>query len=366
MDHDMDLLAYLTSLSEKLIEVPSVSSDLENCCRIINLVEGWFEDSVYQVRRFKRAGYHSLLISKKAEQLDFPILLCGHLDVVPAPAEAFIPKLEQGWIHGRGAADMKGSCAAMIAAMLHNQTEQAFDNCGLLLTTDEELGGRNGVGYLVEKCGLRADIVFIPDGGGTFMPCIFQKGLLILELVSIGKEAHGSRPWLGRNAIELLIEDIQRIKDALNIKQQGQETWDTTINIGKIQGGEVANLIPRTASAILDVRHGENSKEALVQLVKGAVRDSTVYVKESVDPVIVNQLHPEFVRFTKILKTHGHQASLVKSHGTNDAFWFTPKNCLPLIIMPEYTGVHVEDEAVSITSLAAIYQVLEDFILHYS
>jgi len=132
----------------------------------------------------------------------FDILYCTHLDVVEAEADQFEMKVEGDKVFGRGVADDKGP--ALIGMMLAKEILPIEKNnkIGFLFATDEEIGSENGVDYLVNKLGLKAKVVLLPDAGENHELIQACKGFLHLEIKAMGKEAHGSRPWFGDNAIE--------------------------------------------------------------------------------------------------------------------------------------------------------------------
>ncbi|MCW5850154.1 MAG: M20/M25/M40 family metallo-hydrolase [Anaerolineae bacterium] len=75
----------------------------------------------------------------------------GHYDVVPAQRrDQFEPRVENGWLHGRGAADMKAGLASMIYAayLLKELAVPLPGRVGLCLVADEETGGQGGSRYL--------------------------------------------------------------------------------------------------------------------------------------------------------------------------------------------------------------------------
>ena len=93
-----------------------------------------------------------------------PLLLQGHVDVVPAdPADPADPAIWQqppfgrnlvdGYIWGRGSLDMKGGIAMMVSAMLRAESEGMIPVVDIVLTlvSDEESGGNQGARYLVEQ-----------------------------------------------------------------------------------------------------------------------------------------------------------------------------------------------------------------------
>src|SRR3989339_275018 len=81
-----------------------------------------------------------------------------------------------------------------------------------------------------------------------------------------GKAAHASRPWLGENAIENLLQIYQEIKK--KFAKVEPEMWKPTVNIGKIEGGNSPNKIPDYAEALIDIRFPEDfDKDKFMQEV---------------------------------------------------------------------------------------------------
>ena len=95
-------------------------------------------------RRYEKNNKPSLVISNH-EGLDFDVLLVGHLDVVPAKAELFVPRIEGDIMYGRGVCDMKSECAVMLKMMNEISEQKTDKKIALMLTTDEEIGGFDGV-----------------------------------------------------------------------------------------------------------------------------------------------------------------------------------------------------------------------------
>ncbi|MFN3467318.1 MAG: M20 family metallopeptidase, partial [Candidatus Brocadiales bacterium] len=136
------------------------------------------------------------------------LLVACHLDVVPAgdgwETDPFKPVMKNGRIYGRGATDNKGQMAAcmVLARFLKEHEPQLRGEFILIGAADEEKGSRLGLEYLLEECGLRADYAVIPDVSyGMRKIDVAEKGALFLEITSLGRQAHGSRPEEGINAI---------------------------------------------------------------------------------------------------------------------------------------------------------------------
>ncbi len=186
----------------------------------------------------------------------------SHMDVVP-PGEIeqwdtppFEPTIKDGRIYGRGTLDDKGSFACAYSACKAFLAEHTdFDgSIYLIAAADEEMGSELGIIYLVEECGLKFDVAIIPDGGRMDLSIYGEKGILWVELVSTGIQAHGSTPELGRNSIVPLAELIAEIK-SLDLGGDYDHSFDGwTMNVGTIQGGSSTNTVPAVTRATIDFR----------------------------------------------------------------------------------------------------------------
>jgi acetylornithine deacetylase/succinyl-diaminopimelate desuccinylase-like protein len=154
------------------------------------------------------------------------LLLLSHLDVVPARAEEwsvdpFSGAVKDGFVWGRGALDDKLSVAVMLRVFLDLAESRGFK--GRLIyaaTADEEMGGRMGAGWLVEKHPelVRADYV-LNEGGGFEVPgkrSVFlvqtaEKGVYWFRLKFKGRPGHASMPKSGDNALLKAAEAAVRL-----------------------------------------------------------------------------------------------------------------------------------------------------------
>ncbi|MBI2560640.1 MAG: M20/M25/M40 family metallo-hydrolase [Planctomycetes bacterium] len=155
-----------------------------------------------------------------------PILLVAcHLDVVPAgdgwEMNPFEPKITNGRIYGRGACDNKGQMASMLVLTRFLKEYVGANGCSPLCGTfilvgaaDEERGSAFGLEYLLSECNVSADYAIIPDVSHNMrLIDVSEKGNLFLEIVSYGKQAHGSTPEKGINAIWNMIELLNQLKE---------------------------------------------------------------------------------------------------------------------------------------------------------
>jgi acetylornithine deacetylase/succinyl-diaminopimelate desuccinylase-like protein len=140
-----------------------------------------------------------------------PLLLNGHLDVVPVEESQwkyppFAAQKAEGYIWGRGAVDMKHMVAMSLTVMLLAKRSGAKLKRDLIFAAvaDEEAGGAMGAGYLVQKCPdkLKAEYALGEMGGfsmtmagKTFYPVqVAEKGICWLRITTTGEPGHGSIP----------------------------------------------------------------------------------------------------------------------------------------------------------------------------
>lgn len=348
-----------------LVSIPSVSSNESECRRIIQYVRDLFKKLPYSVRSFERNGVESVLISP-SEQLEFDLLFLGHLDVVPAPG-SITPSIRAGKVYGRGSADMKGPVAAMLSLFIEESDKFSSKSVGLLLTTDEEVGGFDGVSYLLEL-GLRSVAVFNPDGpdgGYPFQPCIAEKGVLHIKLSAQGTSAHGAHPWLGVNAIDLIVDDIMQVRSLYQWGDMSRPN-DISMNVGKIYGGTATNLVPSSCSSFIDIRFPHpltvNQVEKMIRELK---LNSEVEVLLKREPMATNLEGRGYHALIEALKESNIDVKPVKENGASDLGWFVPYGSELLMMLPKCSNFHVDDEWVDIASLHQFKQVLSLFAQKY-
>ena len=268
------------------------------------------------------------------------IILLNHIDVVPARTaewgvHPFSGKIQDGFIHGRGALDMKGQGILELIAFLEVK-RKGLTPCRdiiFLAVADEEAGAQNGVAYLLNNYAddFQADLVINEGGFGLddlvaerplFMISTAEKGVCRAKLTCSGPPGHGSMPH-GDNALEKLVGGLNRLlaKDnpviitpliAEYFRQLGTEwaflkpyTEDgrpetlievlsqngvmdipqmsalvrNTISLNRMHAGDKVNVIPSRAEAELDIRllPGTDPDEFLAE-IKELLADENITV----------------------------------------------------------------------------------------
>ncbi|MWB78716.1 acetylornithine deacetylase [Pseudooceanicola sp. 216_PA32_1] len=207
-------------------------------------------------------------------------ILSGHVDVVPAQepewlGDPFVLRRDGDRLIGRGACDMKGFDAAVLAAVPELAAMPLKAPVHIALSYDEEAGCR-GVPHLLarlpELCAAPLGcIVGEPTG---LVPVLAHKGKAALRLVASGVSGHSSRPDLGRNAIHALAPALAAtvaLADALKSGAQDARfapSW-STVQIGTVAGGQALNIIPDRAEACIEARaiHGVDPRGLLAPLM---------------------------------------------------------------------------------------------------
>jgi acetylornithine deacetylase/succinyl-diaminopimelate desuccinylase family protein len=208
------------------------------------------------------------------------LILAPHLDTVGGPdlpGQLFTPRIKGNRLYGRGACDAKGSVAVMLAALEElAQVAQGPANTELIFAglIDEE-SGQNGSRALIKRH-LKADLAII--GEPTRLQVVTaHKGVIWLELKTLGRAAHGSHPELGINAVAAMSRIVTALEGQYAARLRSRKhplLGHPTINIGAIHGGSQPNIVPAECRALLDRRTlpGETDTAVIKQIEK-IVRD---------------------------------------------------------------------------------------------
>ncbi|WFN37832.1 M20/M25/M40 family metallo-hydrolase [Methanomicrobium antiquum] len=216
---------------------------------------------------------------------DKPLLLMGHLDVVPVlndgwDKDPFSGEISSGYVYGRGSTDMKGGCAALISAVYQHLKNSYELPCNLCFVCDEENGGNAGIKHLLSKNVYKPCDCIIAEPTPYLNPAIGQKGLLRADIEVKGEPAHGSLyPAVGVSAVMKsvdLLHFIQRmhereyvndkkldeiikksssvLAEIFNIQNPEKVLRRITFNPGKICGGEEINIVAQKCRVNLEMR----------------------------------------------------------------------------------------------------------------
>ncbi len=352
----------ILSLSKKLIRLRTTADNLQQLEEAVKLCADYLGQAGLSVYQYKKNNKPSLVaLTQKTKKPK--LMLVGHLDVVDAENDQFTPQIKGNKLFGRGASDMKSLVAVMMVALTKVAKERLDKNIGLMLTTDEEIGGANGVGFLLKEKGFRPACAFIPDSGDNWQLVIEEKGILHIKLTARGKSAHGSRPWEGVNAIDKIIAAYLKLRRYF--PEAKKEKWSETMNLGRIVGGESVNKIPDKAEMYLDFRlTSRYSQDSLYNKIKKIVGKEVKVERIAGGDVNVcgldNKCINDFYLFAKDFLHKKIQTKRV--HGASDGRYFGALGIPSIIIKPRCGNTHGKNEWIDIDDLMRFYQLLLSFL----
>ena len=286
LDHTQDIL-------RQLIAYPTISAD-SNLQMIEYLADYLDHVGADVLLNHARDGTKANLFATLGQGHENGVLLSGHTDVVPVADQDWshdpFDMVERDWrLYGRGTCDMKGFIAACLTkaqdyAKLPLKTPVHF-----AFTYDEETGciGAQGLAKLLQDQGITPRLAII--GEPTRMKAIEgHKGCCEYTTHFHGKAGHGSMPDIGVNAIEYAMRYGTKLMDiAQDLQGRAPENgrfappW-TTLNIGRITGGHIHNVIPENCRIDWEFRPVQDADFS--------------YVKNTVETYVSDTLLPEMQR----------------------------------------------------------------------
>ncbi|MCT4620485.1 MAG: M20/M25/M40 family metallo-hydrolase [Marinisporobacter sp.] len=349
------------SLLKELIKIDS--STIEKANEAIDYLSAYLEKHHIYGEILEYEGYKSYvaIIGEGNKTL----VLNGHLDVVSGKEEQFEPYTKEDKLYGRGSADMKAGVVAIVQAMIRLKKEPLNCKVMLQLVTDEEIGGFHCTRYLVEQ-GYVGDFVICTEP--TNMTISIQaKGIMRLDILTDGFSAHGSRPWEGENAILKAIKNYENI-EKLPILNEGSEFYEkTSVNLAKINGGDIYNRVPDHSCIGLDIRYVPHiDPQKIIEEIKGVV-DGQVVVK-AIEPGINVSTECEYLKdlIKTIKEIKGiNQVKTSGQHGSSDARFFTSKGVPAVEFGPIGEGWHGDLEYVSIASVIELENILVEYAKNF-
>lgn len=312
-----------------------------------------------------------------------PVLaFAGHTDVVPTgPEEAwgnppFSPKIIDGMLHGRGAADMKGSLAAMVTAC-ERFVARHPDHKGsiaFLITSDEEGPAKDGTVKVVEWLEAREEkiswcLVGEPSSTNQVGDVVKngRRGSLGAVLKIKGIQGHVAYPHLARNPIHEAAPALTRL--AAEHWDDGNEFFPpTSFQISNINGGTGAtNVIPGEVEVVFNFRF---STESTAEDLQG--RTETILNDHGLDYGIVWHLSGqpflaakgELVEATvaAIKGITGIDTELSTAGGTSDGRFIAPTGAQVVELGPVNATIHKVDEQVAAADLDTLSSIYSDIL----
>jgi len=316
------------------------------------------------------------LLARVPGESEETIWFDAHLDTVSGEGmefEPFTPRIEGDRLYGRGAADDKGSLAAMMAALMKivRDREKPPATVVLTATADEEYRMRGLLGLL--ESGLWARAAIVGEPGGLEI-VIAHKGAARFRVATRGKAAHSSRPEQGVNAIYRMGKVLQAL-EAYAKGGVGRESHPllgrASLSVGVIRGGEHVNVVPDRCEIEVDRRllPGEEARKAVSDVrayLSHAVEEDVgleVLGPELVVPGLsLASDHPLVQAVSGVVREVTGKAPLSGMMGTTHAGQLAEKGIPALVFGPGAMGqAHTATEELDLNQLeqaAAVYEKL--------
>lgn len=345
-----------------LIKYKTVSGvnldEIDNC---ISFIKNYFNDTNYLLKEYSFNNDKSIYITN-TEEKELDVLFVGHIDVVSANFMQFDPYIKDNKLYGRGSFDMKGHDAVMIELFKNNSFKQKV---GLLLTSDEERGGFNGTYKFLNELKYTSKIAIVPDAGNDFQIIDEEKGVLQLKVSYDGKKAHSSQPWNGISAISKMMELYSLFLEKYPLPIS-KDDYKTSINLARIDGGNLTNEIPSECYGIFDIRHTAlDKKEDFINFIKEHDSNVKIEILAKGEPFLTiksNRLFKQYIKsYERVLSK---KVVYSKCESASDGRFFYSKK-IPCILMNAIgNNIHSVDEYVEIDSLYKMYDIYYDFLIN--
>jgi len=321
------------------------------------------------------------------------LVFAGHTDVVPAGPlhhwqfDPFEPTLRNGELYGRGAADMKGSLAAMITACERFVASHPdhHGSVGFLLTSDEEGPAVDGTVKVVETLQARHEhidycLVGEPSSASQLGDVIKngRRGSLHGRLLVQGLQGHVAYPHLVRNPVHIAGSIIAALSE--QIWDQGNDFFPpTSFQISNIHAGTGAtNVVPGELELLFNFRFStavtvEQLKERVqrlidTQLLNEEVKSGRIFHYDlnwtlGGQPYLTEPGTLVNATVAAIRETLGVTTHVSTSGGTSDGRFIAPTGTQIVELGPLNATIHQIDERVSVADLDRLSQVYEDLLV---
>lgn len=324
------------------------------------------------------------LFASIGPEIEGGILLSGHLDVVPAnPAgwsrDPFVLHKQDGRLYGRGAVDMKGFLAIVLAMVpaFQQAASQLVQPMYLAFTFDEEVGsfGAAQMPAFLQKHQIKPAIAIIGEPTGM-RPFIGHKGGLELIAELHGTAGHASDPRGTVNSIYYaarLIRFIEEKAKSLAARPNAQSPFDppySTLSVGRIEGGEARNIIPSSCRFLWEIRPlPDDDAHAILAEIQHFVDQhllpemKAIHADARIELIIDSwcpgmQARPDSAAAALVARLWTNAAPQVVSFGT-DGGHFQSAGIETIVFGPGgMTEMHQPDEFISCAAIAEGLQFL--------
>lgn len=311
------------------------------------------------------------------------LIYVGHTDVVPTgplenwTSDPFQPEIRDGYLYGRGAADMKGSVACMVTALERfiKDHPDHKGTVGMLLTSDEEGpsidGTRRVVNYLNSK-NIKIDWCLV--GEPTCIQTVGdvikngRRGSLGATLKVYGVQGHVAYPQNASNPIHLVSPALVELSNT--VWDNGNEFYPpTSFQISNIHGGTGAdNVIPGHVDIMFNFRFStkvthEELRQRVEKILDNHQLSYDIDWRLSGEPFLTLKGKLLDAVIASVKEITGNSPEISTSGGTSDGRFIAPTGAEVVELGPVNASIHKIDENVKVEDLGILSNIFEKVLI---
>jgi acetylornithine deacetylase len=240
----------VAELAAQLVAIESINPDVvpggSGEAEIARFVAGWCERAGLETSITEPApGRPNVVAVARGRGGGRSLMLNAHMDTVGVVGmpDPFTPRLEGGRLYGRGAQDMKGSLAACMLATVAAARRGLRGDVLLTAVSDEEFAS---VGTEAVAARVRADAAIVTEPTELRL-AVAHRGFVHVELETVGRAAHGSRPDLGIDAIAKMgrvLVGIEELDRRLRSNPTHELLGSGSVHASLVEGGQEFSTYP--------------------------------------------------------------------------------------------------------------------------
>ena len=349
----------IIDLTKDLVQFKTMHSKPDEIHRCSAFIEHYL--NTWDVT-YRRLDYHNTPAILVLPQHGIaPLLLMSHIDVVDASDNLFRPVIQDGKLYGRGCFDDKYAVALSLVLLKNNlqqlrkqgrgQQELPF---GILITSDEEIGGFNGAKKTLVD--IQTDFCIVLDGGNIEKIVVKEKGVARVKLLCRVKVTSGRKPWQGENAVEKLMNDINTWETYF-VKSAPENPHRAVVR-NNIRSEKSRHGVPEFAEACLEIRYTEaDDLEKMFNAMQ----------KELYSDIVVENVEPLFSggesEHLKLLLEISKKTRIGFEDGANDSRFLSQFGIKGIVWGADGNrSQHTPNEHVNIETVYELYALLDAFI----
>jgi len=344
----------------------------------VEYIADLFRPYPVQVQRLDPSPIHqSLVITVEGRASGPYTLLESHIDTAPAddwPDVAFVPRVRDGRLYGRGACDAKGSLVAMIMAVeeLLAAGERPPLPVALLAAADEEYG-QSGIRQFADlNWPLRQAVIGEPT---RLRPILKHKGVVRWDITVHGRSAHSSQPELGCDAIAGAMRVMARLEEhqrRLRERFVSPLMTGPTITVTMIRGGRTRNSVADECTLSVDYRMlpgmspGESRQELISSLGELGLELSHGEVQLMAPPMATAEEDPFAQAALQICRrvTGRSQMAFAGAPYLTDGAWVADRASTIVLGPGGIENAHAVDEYIEIEEVARAARIYYELLMN--